>query len=192
MKYKLTTAPASEPISLADAKLHLRIESSITEDDDYITALIAAARHHVEKTTGLAIIDQTWTAYADAFSDEMELLRDLSSVTEIRYQDTDNAQQKLATSIYTVDTASYVGRVVLAKDQEWPDTYEEINAVEIEFVRGIAATATDVPQNLRAAMLLIIGNLYLNRETDVIGVSVAELPFGVKMLLQPYIQPNIG
>ncbi len=61
MALVLTTAPAAEPISLAEAKAHLRIDAD--DEDALLTALIAAARMFVERTLGVALITQSWSYF---------------------------------------------------------------------------------------------------------------------------------
>ena len=65
----IATAPAAEPISTADAKLHLRVD--ITDDNDLIDALVKVAREHVEIITRRALITQTWDYYLDDFPGEL-------------------------------------------------------------------------------------------------------------------------
>ena len=82
--YSLVTEPAVEPVSTAEAKLHLRVD--IDEDNTLIDAFVQTAREHVEDVTARAMITQTWEWYADAFpaGDRIELLLPpLQSVTSI-------------------------------------------------------------------------------------------------------------
>lgn len=54
----------------------------------------------------------------------------------------------------------------------------------------LAGTAGEDPmiitKSITAACLLILGNLYANREDVVVGVSVSDLPQGSRSLLSPY------
>ena len=61
----LVTAPASEPVSLAEAKAHLRIEAA--DDDSLIGALITAARQSAEAHMRRALMSQTWRLSLDRF-----------------------------------------------------------------------------------------------------------------------------
>lgn len=63
----LVTPPSTEPVTLAEAKLHLRIETAMTDDDTYISALITAARQSAETITRRAFIIQVWRLVLDAF-----------------------------------------------------------------------------------------------------------------------------
>ena len=61
----LVTAPTEEPVSLAEAKLHLRVDDNA--DDALIAALITAARQHAENDTRRALVTQTWRLALDQF-----------------------------------------------------------------------------------------------------------------------------
>lgn len=189
MRLVLTTSPAEEPISLDEAKIHLRVDHA--DEDAYITALITAARGYAEQTTGRPFITQSWAAYADGFCSVMELKANLQAVSEIRYTDTDGAQQVLAASVYKADPHSVIGSVRLDYNQSWPSSRGDRNNVEIDFTCGYGDAAA-VPPEIKQAMLLIIGNLYENRESTVIGVSASDLPMGVDMLLSMHSMVRIG
>lgn len=187
MAHVLVTAPASEPVSLAEAKLHLRVDA--TDEDTLITALITAARQLVEEETWRALVTQTWDYVADEWpaGDSIALPRPpLQSVTSITYIDEDGVTQTMPAADYIVDT--YQHRVVLAEDAEWPsaDLYPTA-AVRVRYVAGYGA-ASAVPGPIKAAMLLLIGHLFENREAVASGAGVAsaELPLGVRALLAPY------
>lgn len=183
-RHQLKTGPTTEPLTLAEAKTHLRVTSS--DDDTYIEdTLIVAARQHAELVTRRSFITQTWTLYADEFLDLFLLPRPpLVSVTHVKYIDDDGAQQTLDASVYSVDTVSAPGHVYLAYDQSWPSARPIRNAVEIEYVAGYGAAA-DVPLGLKQAMLLLIGHLYEHREA-VNDFNVFSVPMGFDELLWPY------
>lgn len=182
MRLTLTTAPATEPLTLADAKLQTHVDG--TAEDDLITSFIASARSEAETRTGRALITQTWTLYLDHFpeSGEIDLPRPpLQSVTSVQYIDTDGVLTTLATSEYTVDTSGELGRVHLAYDKSWPDVRIERNAVRVEYVAGYGA-ASDVPEDIRSWCRLRVGDLYAHREGSVTGTVVARHPFADNLL----------
>ena len=65
MSIKITTQPSVEPVTLAEAKLHLRVD--IADDDTLITSLIAAARQQAENITRRALCTQSWVLVLDSF-----------------------------------------------------------------------------------------------------------------------------
>lgn len=183
MPERLITAPATEPITLDEAKAHLRVTSNT--EDYLIGALISAARDLCERETGRALLPQTWELSLSGFCDEMKLGHaPVASITSIKYTDADGAEQTLATTEYVFDDASDIqSSIVLAPNKTWPQVYSGINNVRIRYVAGYANAAA-VPNALRQWMLLQISHWYRNRES--VGVAgFVEMPF-VQHLINAY------
>ena len=104
------------------------------------------------------------------------------SAVSVQYYDKNNTLQTLSTSVYDVDITNSPTRIRLGYNQEWPDTRERLNAVKITCTVGFASAAA-VPEDIKAAIKLMIGHLYANRESVVVGRIATELPMGVKFLL---------
>lgn len=172
----LITAPAAEPISLAEAKLHARVET--TDDDDLISALIAAAREEAEHKTGRALITQTRDLVLDAFpAAEIDLrLPDVQAISSVKYIDPDGVEQTLAASAYSLDADSTPCWLLPAYGTDWPTTLDTANAVRVRFTAGFGATGADVPEPIRAWIKVRMASLYAQREAHVGGISVADMP----------------
>lgn len=188
MALVLATAPASEPITLAEGKLHLRVDH--TADDSLITALITVARERVEDITRRALISQTWDLKLDAWPVLSELripLPPLLSVTSVKYLDKDGIESTMPSTDYIVDTASEPGRIVLAWAKSWPETTTlyPVNPITVRFVAGYGAAGSDVPQAIRQAMLLMIGEWYENRE-NAGEARLQQISLSAEALLWPY------
>ena len=179
-----TVAPAAEPVSVIEAKEHLRVD--IGDDDTLIEALITAAREYVEQGSRRALVTQTWRLNLDQFpaGPEIELPRPpLQSVTSVTYRDSDGTTNTLSSSIYEVDTDSTPGRIRLAYGEDWPsDTLAETNPVRITFVAGYG-DADDVPRRWKQAILLLVGHWYENREATISGTIPRSIPFAVESLI---------
>lgn len=65
MAIQIVATPAAEPVSLIEAKAHLRVD--FTDDDLLIGALLTAARQHAETITRRALVTQQWKMTADQF-----------------------------------------------------------------------------------------------------------------------------
>jgi uncharacterized phiE125 gp8 family phage protein len=78
MSYLVTTPPASEPVTLIEMKTHLRVESFMTDDDDYITALITAAREYAEIFCRRAFVSQQVALVLDRFPGSVDSDSDLA------------------------------------------------------------------------------------------------------------------
>lgn len=188
MALYLDTAPAAQPISRAEAKLHLR--ATETSEDSLIDALIAAATKHAEHITGRAFVTQTWVKTLDKFPpNAIELKAALASVVEIKFIDTNGVEQTLNPDHYQVDPYMLPGWVFPAYGYDWPETRDQPNAVKVKFVCGFGG-ASEVPDDVKAALKLLIGHLYENREAST-DRALTEVPFAVDALLGPYRILNI-
>lgn len=170
MSYQLITPPAEEPVTLAEAKLHLRVDSA--DDDALIGALIVAARQQAEHLTGRALCTQTWDVILDAFPEAFKLsYPPVQSVVEVVYLDSDGASQSLTLADTLLDKTSTPGYLVPAYGKAWPESYCVPNAVRVRYVCGYG-TAADVPPGIKAWMLLSVGTLYAQRESFVVGQAM--------------------
>src|SRR6185369_1494353 len=176
-----TVAPTAEPVSRAEAKAHVRQDS--TADDDQLDGLIKAARHYCERWTGRAFVTSTWALTLDCLPCGGDALRLPKSpaiaVSSITYTDTAGATQTLSSTLYQVDVTTEPARIIPAYGQVWPTTRSQLGAVTVTFTAGYGA-ASAVPQPIKQAMLLLIGSWYENREAVIKGTIVAELPMAVE------------
>ena len=169
IRIDVVTPPAQEPIDLAEAKLHLRVINS--DEDTLIESMIAAAREYVERIVGYALVTQGLRATLDGFPCVIELRGVGLTVTAVKYTGADGAEQTLAPSSYTVDTSGGGARITPAYGMQWPATRTgERASVRIEFTSGYAPNA--VPKSLSAAIKLIVGDLFANREAVVTAQGV--------------------
>ena len=159
------TAPASEPITLAEAKMQCRIDN--TDEDELIVMLIASVRQHAETILRRRLITQTLDGYLDSFPLEIKLMP-LQSVTSITYVDTNGDTQTLAADQYLVDATSQPARIARAYNVDWPDTRVQNNAVKVRFVAGYGLPAA-VPQCIKSWMLVRIATLFSNRQQIIVG-----------------------
>lgn len=221
MALVIVTQPTVEPITLAEAKSHLRVDSDFTADDSLISGLIVAARQEAEQICRRALIKQTWKLAIDQFPapnmnissanwygpqwgiapGPLSVVRPdgatgyeiylpnspLIDIVSVEYIDQAGVQQTLDPSAYKVDNISQPARLVPAYGTTWPGTRNEINAVIVTYRCGYGETAAAVPQPIKQWMMLRIGALYENRESDVIVQrgALESLPF-VDGLLTPY------
>lgn len=192
MGLRLISEPEEWPITLDEAKKHLRVDTD--DDDELIEAFIEAATDYCDGATGYlgrALVEQTWELVLDEFpADEIKIpMPPLISVDSVKYDDASGVEQTLSASEYTVDDISEPGWL-LPVSGAWPSAYDSVNAVRIQFTCGYAATGSPavqtVPGTIKSAIKLIVGNLYANRETIIIGQSVDEIPMSAQFLMKKY------
>jgi uncharacterized phiE125 gp8 family phage protein len=192
------THPVIEPISLEEARLHLRLTDDDTEvEDSLIDIWIAAARRHAEMETGLSLITQGWRQVLDCFPGCIELERGpVQELTSLTYRDTAganqtvtwgpvvNSMQRSTDSTLVADLSGPQARVMPAFGCTWPIAIAEIGAVAVNYTAGYGAAASDVPEGIRSWMLIRLGLLFEHRESVADG-RLAALPY-VDGLLDPY------
>jgi len=195
-----TVDPVAEPVDLATAKAHLRLD--IPDDDVLVQNLISAARESVEMQTGIAMLQQTWQLYLDrwprAYCVELWpspgvplgaiLLsrKPVQSVASVTWYGSDGSTNVVPSTAYTLDSASRPARVVPAINTYWPSmSLVPSSGVVVQFVAGYA-DAAHVPATLKQAMLLTIGHWYEHRE------SVMAESRGIALVLPQSAQALIG
>jgi uncharacterized phiE125 gp8 family phage protein len=160
MSLSLITPPVAEPVTLADAKAHLKLDTA--DEDTLLAALIAAARARAEWHTGRALVSQSWVLKLDTFPSNLiaEIpLPPLQTVTEVAFTAPDDLRTVQPPASYRVDTACEPGRVIFAQT---PQQLRASDAVEIAFSAGYGAAAA-VPLAIRQAILVILADLYSHR-----------------------------
>lgn len=181
----LVTPPAQEPVTLDEAKVHLRVDDDT--EDAYIESLIAAAREWCENYQRRAYITQVRELQLDGFPRRpwIRLPRPpLQQVTAIKYVRADGTEAIFDPSLYVVDTASQPGRVLLAPEASWPSVdLQPGGAVRITYTCGYGDTPDTVPAGVRAAILLLVGHWYAHREAVITATVSKELEFAVTALL---------
>lgn len=190
----LITAPAVEPVSLADARLHLRIDDDLTAEDAWIERAIKSARRQAEHEIGAKIITQTWEMLFDAFPADgisIELHPELTpqqAITQITYIDTNGDTQTVSAATYSLQKEVSPGYVFPAADTAWPSTVADMPAaVKVRIRCGYGDAATDVPEDIRNWILMHVETAYKMRGSLQAGVSVSELPIRYHdRLLDPY------
>lgn len=171
MGLRRTTEPSTEPVSLAEAKLHLRVDQDT--EDDLIGSLIVAARMDCEARLQRTLINTAWEWTLDAFGDLGAVpMPPLVSTTSISYYDDAGALQTLGSGAYRVDAAGEPGRVEPVG--QWPTAQDRLNAVTVAYQAGYGADAANVPAPIRQWILLAIGDMYANRSRSSDRPAVAQ------------------
>ena len=207
MPMQLMTPPAGEPISLAEAKLHLRVD--FDDDDSLIQVLISAARQAAETLTNRQLMAARWRMVLDSFPGPSLMgvpagqtftlpghavllpKSPVASVVEIRYLDMANAWRVMPAANYTVDSACEPARITPVFGQIWPIALPQIGVVSVIFDAGYG-NASAVPEGIKTWIKLRVGSLYVHRE-EVASMTrgrIDPLPF-IDGLLDPYKVPLI-
>jgi uncharacterized phiE125 gp8 family phage protein len=184
---KVATPPAVEPVTLAEAKQHCRIDG--TADDAYVSSLVVAARQWVEAYMDESLVHQQLVMRLDGFPPEIEMPKPpmatagTTTAITLTYTLNENGQTAaLSTTAYRVDRDSRPGVLRPLYGGSWPSYLEDYNSVTVSWWAGRGADGGSVPQSVRNAILMLVGVWYERRmAADATGST--EVPFGVKALL---------
>ena len=188
--YQVITPASTYPVSLTEAKSHLKVDT--TADDTYITSIIKAATQLSEEYTNRffinTVIDQTCSDFAQL---QTLFKSKVSAVAHVKYYDSDNSLQTLSATVYDAQLNYEPSQIQLAENQSFPRITSRNDAVVARYTVGYG-TASDVPEIIKQAILLTIGNFYQNRNSVVVGRIATELPMNVKWLLDTYKVQIVG
>ena len=186
------TQPAVEPVTLAEAKAHLRVDTA--DDDTYITGLVRAAREWVEQYLDRTLVHTQWVMRFDKFPPDGTLDIELprppmvasGTATAVAltftYENGDTATY--STESFRVDRASTPGAVKTNYGQTWPPHRQDDNAISVTWWAGYGASGNDVPAAIRHAILMLCSHWYETRGATVAtGAVPQDVPFGVMSLL---------
>lgn len=179
----LVTPPQVEPVTLADAKAHLRI--SHADEDQLIGALISAARRVAEARTGLCFIRQGWAYFRDAWPEDGIIALPLGpvlSVEDLAVFGEDDEKAVIDPAHYVVDPASRPPRLMLRGSRIWQRPGRAVNGIGVTLVAGFGTSPDEVPQPLRLAMLQLVAHWYEHRGSD----APPPMPVKIDALLNPY------
>lgn len=186
IKRKLTVAPATSVISVADAKARLAIET--TEDDALIQVMINSATDFCEQYTGRYLISQTAEYSLDDLQTDLKYLEipshSATNILLVQYIDESGAEVTLGSQAFFIDYEGMPLRV--APVDTWPTIRKKgFNNLTFTVVEGYGL-AGDVPEAIINAVALLVGHQYKNRESVVVGTIASELPMGVTAFLDKY------
>ena len=188
--YQVITPASTYPVTLTEAKSHLKVDT--TADDTYITSIIKAATQLSEEYTNRFFIDTVIDQTCSDFAQLQTLFKSkVSAVAHVKYYDNDNSLQTLSATIYDTQLQYEPSQIQLAENQSFPSITKRNDAVVARYTVGYGS-ASDVPEIIKQAILLTIGNFYQNRNSVVIGRIATELPQNSKWLLDTYKVQIVG
>lgn len=186
MSLKRISGPAAEPVTLAEAKLFLRVDTSA--EDSGLTSMISAARALFERETGLVLLAQDWEWTLDRFPEPglegrrtLELpLAPVADIDEFLVRDNAGAETDIPPTDYVLDLAASLPRLVEKGRGLWPTPKASAAGVRLAFTAGFGASASDVPADIRQAILELVAHAYEWRglgegEFDLANVRVSQL-----------------
>ncbi len=186
MALVVTSGAAEEPVTVSEAKAHLRLDGSA--EDILVASLILTSRLHIEAALGLALIAQGWRLTLDQWPENGEVrfpLRPIRSIAQVTVKTSEGAITVIPPESYLLDGEG-LRPCLLSRNGRWQAPGVPANGIEIEFIAGIGEAADGIPQPIRHAVLLLVAHWYEHRDPLEIGSTAAAIPAAVSDLLKPY------
>lgn len=181
MSITVTVPPDVEPVTVADARRHCRIDDDITEHDALLEVFIQAARERAEQETGRALITRTVRLTVPATARLVLRPAPLGEVSEVKLIDENGIETVVAAGDRRIDQTGPLP--VLLLNILTAGAY----ALQVTMTAGYGATGATVPAAIRSWMLMQVGALFENRESFVVGTTVSPLPLPfIDGLLDPF------
>ena len=182
-----TTDAAVEPVTRQEMKDFLKLD--VNDEDPLVTSLITAARLACENYCKRSFATQTWVLTLDDQVEDYDIVvlprPNLLSVTSVKYYDSSDVQQTLATTFYNLDTNGNLGRIVFTSSI--PDTSTTRKpSWEITYTAGFGAAATDIPEDIKLAIKLTVADYYQYRGTQVSSTIRSTIPNHIEAMLDPH------
>lgn len=184
---KRISGPFVEPVTIAEAKQHLRVD--VDTDDAYIASLITAAREYCEDYLDRTLNHTQWQMKLDNFPAEIGMPRPpmasggtVANVTVTYIENSLGASVVLPSGQYRIDRDATPGALRPLYGGSWPSHLSDENSLTVTWWAGYGSTPDDVPRVVRHAILMLVGTWYERRQA-VDSVSASEVPMGAKALL---------
>lgn len=167
------TPPASEPVTIDEAKEFLVIEAEEVLYDQLLASFITAAREQVEAVTGTRLVAQTVRLAArEWYGLEVLPIGPVRSVTSIAYDDTAGISQVLPTANWELFGAGLQTGIRPVYNAAWPAALRRQDAIRVTLEVGY----DDVPGPLKTAILIMVADLFAQRESFAVGTVAAKVP----------------
>ena len=181
MTYATITPPAGEPLTLAETKAHLRLDGD--DEDALVLSLMATARDHLERATGLCLIERTMRLYLESWPDGpfMTIAHGpVQAIGAVRVFDGAGEAVAVPLAGYRLDGDALPARLSLPVRPAAP------NGIEVDFTAGFGASGVDVPDALKRAMLTHVALMFAFRGAVSAENQPAGVPDGYDLLIAPW------
>lgn len=189
MTYALINPPQAEPLTLAEVKAHLRLDSG--DEDALLTTLIRTAREHLERTTGLCLLRQTWRFYLDRWPQTGVILigkGPVQTIETILVFGSDGRETNITAADKLLDGTARPARLWL---RDPPTPGRVMNGIEIDFIAGYGEAGTDVSDTLKRAMLMHVAQMFAFRGAVAPENQPAAVPAGYERLVSPFCRVGL-
>lgn len=184
MTYALITPPVAEALTLGEVKAHVRVDGG--EEDGLLLSLVAVAREHLERVSGLCLISQTWRLYLDSLPEDgvIQIARGpVQAIESLTIYDA--AGEDIS---WPLDRQARPTRLFVRRGEGEP---RAVNGIEIDFSAGFGESGANVPDTLKRAMLMHVAQMFAFRGAVAVADQPASIPDGYDRLIAPFLMRRL-
>lgn len=185
-----TGGTTEEVVSLAEAKLATRLDSTSTGEDGLLSMFIGTGRADIEREGNISLLQKQFDLVRDCVPSRNYLkipMSPLVSVDAVVGIDSTGGETALSTDAYTIDRVSQPGRLILNSGYSWPSGIRDVAGFRVRFTAGHSTSADGVPDPLRVANLKYVAHLYEHR-----GDGNAPYPSDIFETIAQFMFPEAG
>jgi uncharacterized phiE125 gp8 family phage protein len=180
----VTVQPATEPVTIHEAKRACNLAVTDTAHDVKLALHIQSAREQFEHDTSIYLIKRTVTLVIDVLEDFQFPHKPINSITSVTYYDVGNVSRTLSSSLYQLDAPN--GRFRLATDQTFPSTYSRWDAVTFTYLLGNNTDSTSVESWIKRAILLLVTNEF--EQVDMMSPEYTQRQIAYERLITRFMR----
>lgn len=186
---EIITPPAVTPVAcvgLSTIKQHLRVATDVTDEDDLITAYVAAAWALVERLAWSQLLTATCRVSVAGWRFPLVLPRPpIAEVSAVKYYDENGDLQTWDAANWEAVTCAGVVAIVPAYGVSAPSHQVRTDAVRVDYVAGYGITAASIPPTILHAVRLLVGQWYAAREMTAADESTVSALIGAAAFRDP-------
>ena len=181
--------PAVEPVTLAEAKAHLRLDAA--DEDALLSALVRVAREHLEAATGLCLITRPLRLYLDDWPETrvIQIARGpVQAIESVTLYDAGGEEVSWPVEGHVLDRQARPARLLMKRGE---GVARAINGIEIDFSAGFGESGAEVPDVLKRAMLMHVAQMFAFRGAVATADQPAGIPDGYDRLIAPFLMRRL-
>lgn len=168
---KQITASTLDPVTLTEAKAHLKVTSS--DEDSLIRIYLNAAVRRCEDYRQSVIMSSEWEVYLRSFQSNVNLQKSpVTAINSVKYYDTDNVLQTVTAINYRLLNFKVPARLEFDNTYSFPSTYDREYPVVINYQAGYTAASSCSPL-IKEAILMELGTMNEIRQNEIVGIGLS-------------------
>lgn len=195
-QYELITDNEEFALSIEEVNDHLKTSFTKISADPYLSMLVKAVETFGENFTKRTFTNKTYRSYRDFWQTTYLLERSpFVSIETVTFNDENQVSQTVSDSNYYNNFSAFYSNIIFIDSFTFPNLSSRVQSIQIDFVAGYGIEDETIPNDLKAAMLNHLAELYSNRgdckNTATADFMLKNLPDSSRLLYSMYVITEI-